>query len=328
MPSTTAARTDPKLWNRIVAKVKRGSKGGDAGEWSARKAQLATAEYKKAGGGYEGKKSRDNHLSQWTREDWGTKSGKRSKETGERYLPKKARESMTDNEYAETTAKKRADTAKGKQHSRQPAAAARKSAAARKGSDGSRAPARRAAAKRDAPARGATGGAANAGTRKAAPPKKDPPARKASGAKRAAPKTDAPSRKPGARKAGATTNGTRQAPAVRKAAGETDPVRRDFREAVNMPASALERHLNTKRSYEVGFKRGGRGESVGHEMGTHIVELLRRKDREEFSAEDKARMKKVVGYIRRHLAQRPKGDVRDTDWAVSLKNWGHDPLKD
>jgi hypothetical protein len=40
-----------------------------------------------------------------------------------------------------------------------------------------------------------------------------------------------------------------------------------------------------------------------------------------------ARMRKVVGYVHRHLAQRPKGDVTDTRWRYSLMNWGHDPMK-
>ena len=64
-------------------------------------------------------------------EDWATKSGKASGETGERYLPKKARESLTDAEYKRTTAKKRADSAKGQQFSAQPQDVARKTAAAR-----------------------------------------------------------------------------------------------------------------------------------------------------------------------------------------------------
>lgn len=38
-------------------------------------------------------------------------------------------------------------------------------------------------------------------------------------------------------------------------------------------------------------------------------------------------MKKVIGYCRRHLAQRPWGDVTDTRWRWSLMNWGHDPLR-
>ena len=64
-------------------------------------------------------KSQKSLLS-WGKEDWGTKSGKASGKTGERYLPKAARESLSDSEYAATTAKKRKDTAAGKQHSAQP----------------------------------------------------------------------------------------------------------------------------------------------------------------------------------------------------------------
>lgn len=129
--SGTAKKTDPKLWEKVKTQVTKSEKGGKAGQWSARKAQIATAEYKKEGGGYAGKKAADNHLQQWTDEEWGTKSGQESGKTGERYLPKKARESLTDKEYAASTAKKRADTRKGKQFSKQPKAAAEKAAAAR-----------------------------------------------------------------------------------------------------------------------------------------------------------------------------------------------------
>ena len=59
-------------------------------------------------------------LREWTTQDWGTKSGKKSSKTGERYLPKAARESLSSSEYAATTAKKRKDTAAGKQFSKQP----------------------------------------------------------------------------------------------------------------------------------------------------------------------------------------------------------------
>jgi hypothetical protein len=128
----TAKKTDPKLWDKVKKEVTKSDKGGKPGQWSARKAQMASAEYKKEGGGYAGKKDSDNHLQQWTDEEWGTKSGKASGKTGERYLPKKARESLTDKEYAASTAKKRADTAKGKQFSKQPKAAAEKAAVARK----------------------------------------------------------------------------------------------------------------------------------------------------------------------------------------------------
>lgn len=129
--AATAKRTDPALWERVKADVTAGDKGGDPGEWSARKAQMAVQHYKAAGGGYEDRKTADNHLAQWTKEEWGTKSGARSGDTGERYLPKKAREALSDSEYKRTTAKKRADTAKGKQHSAQPPDVAAKTADAR-----------------------------------------------------------------------------------------------------------------------------------------------------------------------------------------------------
>jgi len=71
-------------------------------------------------------------LSSWTKEEWGTKSGKNStqgkKATGERYLPKNARESLSDKEYARSTAKKRAAIRSGKQHSKQPEDVAKKTA--------------------------------------------------------------------------------------------------------------------------------------------------------------------------------------------------------
>ena len=131
------ARSDEPKWKRIVAAVKAGSKGGKPGQWSARKAQLATQRYKKSGGSYSGPKTKaQKSLSKWTKEEWGTKSGKNStqgkKATGERYLPKKARESLSKKEYAKTSAKKRADTKAGKQFSKQPKKIAKKTARSRK----------------------------------------------------------------------------------------------------------------------------------------------------------------------------------------------------
>jgi len=136
----TAKKKNPGLWDKVKNQVTKGDKGGKPGQWSARKAQMASSEYKKQGGTYEGKKSDDNHLQQWTKEEWGTKSGKESGKTGERYLPKKARESLSKDEYDRTTAKKRADSRKGKQFSGQPRDVARKTAPHRDtGSGGSRA---------------------------------------------------------------------------------------------------------------------------------------------------------------------------------------------
>lgn len=75
-------------------------------------------------------------LKKWTKEEWGTKSGKPStqgpKATGERYLPKKARQALSSSEYAATSAKKKADTKKGKQFSSQPKTIAKKTARYRK----------------------------------------------------------------------------------------------------------------------------------------------------------------------------------------------------
>jgi hypothetical protein len=122
--SKTAEKIDPKLWEKVKDKVEASDKGGKPGQWSARKAQLAVHDYKEEGGGYKGEKTADNHLSQWTKEEWGTKSGKKSEDTGERYLPKKAREKMGDADYKQSSDKKRADTGKGKQHSKQPEHAA------------------------------------------------------------------------------------------------------------------------------------------------------------------------------------------------------------
>ena len=129
--SETAKKTDPELWEKVKEEVTEGDKGGKPGQWSARKAQMAVQEYKHEGGGYEGKKSEDNHLVQWGEEDWGTKSGKPSGDTGERYLPKEARDHLTDQEYKRTSDKKRRDTKKGQQHSAQPKDVAEKTAGAR-----------------------------------------------------------------------------------------------------------------------------------------------------------------------------------------------------
>ena len=121
-------RTDPKLWEKVKKEVTEGDKGGEPGQWSARKAQLAVNEYKHEGGGYVGERDPHNHLKEWADEDWGTESGKPSGETHERYLPKEAREHLSKEEYARTTAKKRADTKKGRQFSAQPKDVADKTA--------------------------------------------------------------------------------------------------------------------------------------------------------------------------------------------------------
>lgn len=125
-----ASKSNPALWKRVVARVKAGEKGGKAGQWSARKAQLAVSTYKKEGGGYKGAKSESNSLAKWTKQKWTTKSGKPSTQgkeaTGERYLPEKAIKSLSSEEYARTSAAKRMALKKGQQFSKQPKSIASK----------------------------------------------------------------------------------------------------------------------------------------------------------------------------------------------------------
>jgi len=104
-------------------------------------------------------------------------------------------------------------------------------------------------------------------------------------------------------------------------------VRRDFFASVNMSVAELEEWLETDESRKVGWKgrNGDRPESVGHASGRRIVQILR-KNEAELSSDDLLHMRKVVGFIRRHLAQQP-ANIYTSPWRYSLMNWGHDPLK-
>jgi hypothetical protein len=106
---------------------------------------------------------------------------------------------------------------------------------------------------------------------------------------------------------------------------DRESVAAEFGDAVNMTPKELERWLETDESRSVGQKDDG-GESTGHASGRRIVELLRT-SHSDLTEDDYAHMRKVTGYVHRHLAQRPSGDVADTKWRYSLMNWGHDPLK-
>ncbi|MEM8832676.1 MAG: HVA1 family protein, partial [Cyanobacteria bacterium P01_G01_bin.19] len=99
----------------------------------------------------------------------------------------------------------------------------------------------------------------------------------------------------------------------------------DFNSAVNMDAKEIKQWLSTKESNSVGQK-DKKGKIKGRKSGKKIVKILR-KDRSEYKKKDFKHMKKVVGYIHRHLAQKPKGDIKETPWRYSLMNWGCDPLK-
>ena len=111
-------------------------------------------------------------------------------------------------------------------------------------------------------------------------------------------------------------------------ASDPEATLEEFEEAVNLSASELEKWLETEKSKAVGWKDGGDGaESVGHESGRHIVEILRKK-KADYTEDDYAHLRRVVSYVHRHLAQGgPKDDVEHSRWRYSLMNWGHDPLK-
>lgn len=113
---TVAIKLDVALW----AKSKRRAVQRLGGKWSARAAQLAVHYYKTSGGRYGGKKDKKNSLAQWTREKWRTKSGKKSSETGERYLPETIIKKLPASVYRQSTVAKRRDTKRGKQWSKQP----------------------------------------------------------------------------------------------------------------------------------------------------------------------------------------------------------------
>ena len=105
---------------------------------------------------------------------------------------------------------------------------------------------------------------------------------------------------------------------------DTKSVIDDFHQLVNMTAKEIESWLETEESKEVGQKDGG-DESIGHKSGKRIIELLHKKDN--YNDDDLSHMKKVISYVHRHSAQKPSGDIENSRWHYSLKNWGHDPLK-
>jgi Protein of unknown function (DUF3140) len=102
-----------------------------------------------------------------------------------------------------------------------------------------------------------------------------------------------------------------------------DEVYSEFRDRVNMGPKELQGWLDTDESKAVGE---GSGESKGHRSGRRIVEILGKR-KGDLTDSDVDHMRRVNGYIGRHLAQRPSGDIEDSAWRYSLMNWGHDPLR-
>lgn len=130
--------TDPELRERIKAEVLAGDKGGRPGQWSARKAQLVAAEYKRQGGDYTSDKQHEGeaarHLDRWTDEKWQTKDGDPKARDGDetaRYLPKQAWDQLSDAEKKDTDRVKREASREGEQFVANPPAAKQAGQAAR-----------------------------------------------------------------------------------------------------------------------------------------------------------------------------------------------------
>eukprot|EP01087_Luapelamoeba_hula_P024739 TRINITY_DN9523_c0_g1_i1.p1 TRINITY_DN9523_c0_g1~~TRINITY_DN9523_c0_g1_i1.p1 ORF type:complete len:308 (+),score=68.82 TRINITY_DN9523_c0_g1_i1:77-1000(+) len=122
-----------------------------------------------------------------------------------------------------------------------------------------------------------------------------------------------------ARTVPATSNGPKQT--------EDDELVADFKSLVNMTIPEISEWLGTKESNEVGMVREGESESVGHQSGRKIIQMLS-KDPSQWTEEEVQHAHKVRSYIKRHMAQQPqKEDLEHTRWTYSLKNWGHDPIK-
>ena len=109
---------------------------------------------------------------------------------------------------------------------------------------------------------------------------------------------------------------------------DVDKILREFTTVVNMRPIELEKWLRTPSSHLVGWRGvdGKARESVGHASGRRILQILRKRE-DELSADDYTHMRKVIGFVRRHSAQRPQ-NIYTSRWRYSLMNWGHDPVKE
>jgi Protein of unknown function (DUF3140) len=112
---------------------------------------------------------------------------------------------------------------------------------------------------------------------------------------------------------------------------EERSIREDFDSLVNLEPAELKAWLDRPESQQVGMIRKGETESVGRQSAKKIL-AIKATPVADLTDADYRHMKKVIGFCRRHLAQRPQawktgGDVHDTRWRWSLMNWGHDPLR-
>ena len=108
-------------------------------------------------------------------------------------------------------------------------------------------------------------------------------------------------------------------------ADDKNEIYSNFNDLVNMSPGELEDWLEKDESKEVG-QDSGDGESIGRKSAKKIIKIKRKK-KDELNSSDYDHMQKVVGYIKRHKAQKPESGIKDSPWRYSLMNWGHDPVK-
>jgi len=126
--SSSANYTKPELREKIKNRVVAGNKGGRPGQWSARKAQLVTNEYKAEGGGFKQARNKaQKSLKRWGDEKWHTSDGKKAArgKTTHRYLPDKAWKELSPSERKSTDRKKVSASRRGKQFVKNTPAAAK-----------------------------------------------------------------------------------------------------------------------------------------------------------------------------------------------------------
>jgi len=120
--------TEPALRERLKEEIKAGDKGGKPGQWSARKSQRLVYEYEHAGGGYtsDERTPAQEHLEEWTAQDWRTEDGKPAHQGDKmaRFLPAAAWDALSPAQRKATNAKKLSASAEQQHVDNTPAAKA------------------------------------------------------------------------------------------------------------------------------------------------------------------------------------------------------------
>jgi hypothetical protein len=112
----------------------------------------------------------------------------------------------------------------------------------------------------------------------------------------------------------------------KKSDGRFRRIEGEFYRKVNMTPPALDRWLKTEKSHAAATPHSA-ADAAGHWSGRRTVEIMRKKKSGDYTPEDYAHMRKVIGFVGRHRARRPTGDLKNSPWRYALMNWGHDPLK-